>query len=438
MDEHFEAEASCQICARGESTVFRIDRARYFLHERRIQKVALPPKTFEHAKFFLDQFGARKGVLRVHVRDPNDVNPRHHAFYVSVHALLQCKDFVDQFIAAVQEMQPPVDLIVIPDHPIGHELGGVLNSRLQIQVLIHNDLRLQPVDAESGAAIQAISSSQHLLIVDDLAFTGGRLRAYNRALREAEFETPAAVTFFPLIVLCESSDTWARVARGIEDHHGDKKRYVKYMYDLPVPDWDHKKCPWCVERKQLEHLPAFTDEALNIRGARLQQLTGLGEDSWVSSDQPVPMLGRSSPILPHGSSSIQVLFSCASAVQRIRNHDDPSKRLNPGGFPRSGLLHESVFAHFQNEMLLNVCLLRSIRPAELSDELRIHLRDKLTALEIQQVAYDKWALGEFQFARQRGMFKGSAGAPELANKAKYLRPLQFVRTVCKKLCRLFT
>jgi hypothetical protein len=434
--EHFKDGSSCAICSRGETIVFRIDRARYFLHERRIQKVALPPKAFEGSKAFLEQFGGREGVLLAHIRDPNDANPRHHAFYISVHALLQCSDFVQQLRASILEMQPAVDLVVVPDHPIGHELSAVLRSELPVPVLIHNDLRLDPNSSLHAPLISAIAGSRHLLIVDDLSFTGRRIQAYNRALREGTFETPATVTFFPLIVLCESSDVWARVVRGIESHHGEKKRFVKFMYELPVPDWDEKKCPWCIERRQLENLPAFVDETHNLRGARLQQLSGLGADSWVSSDQSVPKLGRNSPILDHGSSAIQVLFSCASAVQRVRTHQDPAKRLNPGGFPKSGLLHESVFAHFQNEMLLNVCLLRSIRPAELSDELRGHLREKLFALESKKDVHDGWALHEFEVARSRGMFKGSGRGPQsVAQPRRHLQRL--LRATCERLAKLF-
>jgi hypothetical protein len=404
--EHFHDMHACAICSRGETTVFRIDRARYFLHERRIRKVALPPKIFEPSKPFLEQFGGKNGVLLTHVRDPNDVNPRHHAFYVSVHALLQCSDFVEQLIAAILDMKPAVDLVVVPNHPIGHELADLLRVKVAIPVVLHNDLRLDPNDASHAPLLQTIVASKHLLIVDDLSFSGRRIQAYNRALREGHFETPDTVTFFPLIVLCESADAWARVVRGIVDHHGEKRRFVRFMYDLPLPDWDERKCPWCVERKQLEALPAFADEIYNIRGAKLQQLSGLGGDAWVSTDKPLPTLGKSSPILPQGSNSIQVLFSCAAAVQRARTHQDPARRLDPEGFPHSGLLHESVFAHFQNEMLLNVCLLRSIRPSELSNELRAHLAEKLARLQNLHELHDAWALGEFEIARRRGMLKG--------------------------------
>jgi hypothetical protein len=404
--EHFHDMHTCAICARGEATVFRIDRARYFLHERRIRKVALPPKTFEPSKPFLEQFGGKSGVLLAHVRDPNDVNPRHHAFYVSVHALLKCSAFVDQLTAVILDMKPAIDLVVVPDHPIGHEIADLLHARLAITVVVHNDLRVDPHDPSHASLLETVAASKHLLIVDDLSFSGRRIQAYNRALREGNFETPDTVTFFPLIVLCESADAWNRVVRGIEDHHGDKKRFVKFMYELPLPDWDERKCPWCVERKQLEGLPAFGDEIQNIRGARLQQLSGLESDGWVNTDVQVPKLGKSSPILPYGSDSIQVLFSCAAAVQRARTHEDPVKRLDPQGFPQSGLLHESVFAHFQNEMLLNVCLLRSVRPSELSDELRGHLVEKLARLERSEDLHDAWARGEFEIARRRGMFKG--------------------------------
>jgi hypothetical protein len=57
---HHTREPNCPMCAE-HSPVFKIDRARYFLHERKTKSVSLPPRLFDLQREFISLYGNRPG-----------------------------------------------------------------------------------------------------------------------------------------------------------------------------------------------------------------------------------------------------------------------------------------------------------------------------------------------------------------------------------------
>jgi len=406
--QHFSTQYECALCAPDvQSTVFRIDRARYFLHERKIKTIPLPPHRFERQKKFLETYGKEARVLRNHVEDPNDANPRHHAYYVSVEALMRVADFRSELTEKIKKLPAAPDLVVIPPHAVGTELGEFISQELKLDVFYHPDLRLNlEIDADRQLAA-ALATSKSLLIIDDLAFSGGRIQSYNRAIRESngKFVVPSNIFFFPLIVLAEKEDEWRKVVRGIESNHPDSKRAVCSLYELQLPNWGKASCPWCAEQRELEKIPPFSDDDSDEQGSRLLDPSGTDGVHWVNhlEDFEIPGFGAQSPILSANSSAVQLLFSCAIAVQHARASGPEADRLNPNGFPMSVLLDVAVMKDFQNEFLIVVCLLRALKKGELSDSLRAFLLETVRTVGAGKQPHDKWAIRELLLAEKRGL-----------------------------------
>jgi hypothetical protein len=402
---HFSEDAECPMC-KEESPVFKIDRARYFLHEHKVDTVPLPIRLFDPQREFLAKYGSTPGVLLTHADDPNDSNPRHHAFYVSVSALLKQDGFREELRDRLKDFPIESTLVLIPPHPTGREIAGFVES-LGFRVRFHSDLRIRVEEEAERLLADEISACQTMVIIDDLAFSGSRLRAFSRSIREAGrvFQAPKEIIFLPLVVLAESVDDWGKVRRGLEANHPDQTRKLTWLYQLQLPNWDKTTCPWCSEQRELERLPALTADDTDEQGARLLKPQGLESDTWINHllRLVVPAFGANSPILPAGSNAIQVLFSCAAAVQQARTSGPPSKRLNAQGFPIAVLLDAAVMQNFQNEMLIVVSLLRCLKRNELSDALRTYLRSLTLDLAGGRGLHDEWALRELLLAEKRGL-----------------------------------
>jgi hypothetical protein len=127
-----------------------IDPGLYFLSKPTLAEAALPPKYFTEQRAFIDKYGAVEGALRIHVDDPNDGNPRHHAFYVHVESLLQSEAFRAEFRAKLQVLEPRPTLIFAPQHAAAERLAIEARDALAVEAFVHPNFRLS---ADSGERI---------------------------------------------------------------------------------------------------------------------------------------------------------------------------------------------------------------------------------------------------------------------------------------------
>lgn len=237
------------------------------------------------------------------------------------------------------------------------------------------------------------------------------MQGYVKAIRESNgaFKIPDLITLFPLLVLPSNSDSFNKAVRGIEADHAGKALKIQKLYQFLLPDWSTECCPWCFESKRIQSQPgAFGEDSFDssdVRGTLLaDREIGLADGNWVSlaAGQAAPEFGDGSPLLAKGSSPMQVLFSCASAVQQARN-EEHRYRLEPNGFPLSQVVGVQVIQHFQNETLLVIGILRSLLASELHDAAKAYLRTKLLIDASKEGEADYWALQELLIAEMRGL-----------------------------------
>lgn len=404
---HVPNSTECMLCNPG-APVFQIDKARYFVSQRHIHRTSIPPALFQPQKSFIEKYGAQPGILLNHIDSPNDGKPRHHSFYVDVSKLLKREDFRAEILAKLSNISPPPDVIVLPSHATGEEIGNFLRENCVARIFLHPNLRLDLSAPEEAELARAISAAQSLLIVDDVAFTGSRLQIFNRSMREANgaYKTPPNVTFFPLITIPEDWSKWQKMERGIISQHPGQLRNIIYLYSLILPFWGRDACPWCNEELKIQKLDLFSDSESDSRGIKLgKRELGLASNDWINAgrESTIPNFGAQSYILDEGALGIQTLFSCASAIQQARTGFNPKFLLDPTGFPKSTVLDSAVVEHYYTEMLILVSLLRCLRRDEVDDDFRKFVMNKAIAIARDQNHVDRWALRELLLASKRGL-----------------------------------
>lgn len=408
---HKENAASCPAC-HEQQAVFRIDKARYFLTQRNVSSVALPPPLFEKQRKFVEKYGQHDGILRTHVNDLSCGNGKHRAFSIDVARLLEVKEFQDEVEARVREITPVPDLVVVPSHGGAQVVGRFVREKLGLPVFVHATMRLDPANQEDCILAEKLADAQSLLIVDDIAYSGERMQSYVKAIRESgkTYQAPPLITLLPLLAIPSNDGQFSTAIRGIESDHDGRVLKVSTLYQFPLPDWNDGSCPWCFESRRIRsQTGAFGEDdsdETDARGALLDNVeTGLVAQEWISvaTGQHVPVFGKDSPLLSAGALSIQVLFACASAVQQARTIGGGG-RLDPQGFPQSKVVGARVIRDFQNETLLVICILRCLLSSELDEEAKIYVRDDL--IEKTSAAGnspDTWAMQELLLAQMRGL-----------------------------------
>jgi hypothetical protein len=406
---HVNSSEPCEKCS--SEAVFHIDKARYFLTQRNVQGVPLRVGLFGAQKGFIEKYGHYDRVLRVHWNDPSFGNGVHRAFSVDVTALLAIEEFQDEVERQIRIIVPTPDLVIVGTHPGARALGDFIEKRVGIPTAAHRTLRLDISNPVDQVLAKKLSNCNSLLIVDDVAYTSDRIQSYVKAIRESNgvFDIPDSITLFPLLALPSNGDSFNKAVRGIEADHAGKVLKVQKLYQFLLPDWSTECCPWCFESQRiLSQQGAFGEDASDnsdVRGTLLaDKETGLAAENWVSlaAGQSAPDFGDGSPLLAKGSNPIQVLFSCASAVQQARN-EEQKYRLEPNGFPQSQVVGVPVIEHFQNETLLVIGILRSLLASELQDAAKTYLRTKLLMNASKEGEADHWALQELLIAEMRGL-----------------------------------
>lgn len=429
IDDYWHTTSSehCVACQQGNSPVFRIDRARYFLAARNVDTRALPPLLFRAQRTFIEAYGHFDGVLRTHVNDTSWGSGKHRAFSINVEKLLEIPAFCEQLLGKIRGMDPVPDLIITPVHRGAAAIARFLKRELQIRVESHESLRINlAVDLDRTLA-EAISQSESILIIDDVAYGSERLQAYVKAIRGSNdlFVAPRLITLMPLLVLPANESEMDSAIRGIASDHHERAFRVEWLYRFALPDSGERACPWCRESFSISQLPLeFDDEeagGTDERGALLGQTeTGLVHSEWVCLEKgrSAPVFGNDSPLLVAGATPIQLLFACASAVQQARTRTPAY--INPEGFPKSLVLGSRVVRHFQNETLFVICLLRCLTSSEVDDEIKNYVRQLIEDVaNAAPGSADLWALRELLLAQMRGLARGIAD--DGARSSIYLR-----------------
>lgn len=413
--QHFDGKEECSLC-NAQSHPIDIDSSTYLYANSQSVKVALGIEYFQLQRPFIEKYGSQEGVLRVHYDDPNEVGDRHHAYYVDVMSLLKVPAFESEVRSKLRSLEHPPDVVFGPAHPAATRLREIAREVLNAPHFAHNTLRLETDSPSNLDIIKAAKNANTVLILDDLLISGSRLDTYNRAIREQGriFQNVKKVVFLVMVALPESMLELKHRSQGLTANHEGRSSSFDYLYAIPLPKWlTNQDCPWCTEQRILTRLARDYDEVDTPYEDRLKLLqskdSGITHQAfYVDAEENTPNLGANSKILPQDSSAIQVLISCASAVQQLRTAQSDS--LDARSFPAPRYLAERVFSKNYSERLVWISLLRSLRSNELDDKLKSYLLAKALALKVGQDDY--YILKELAIAGMIGFLGSFPDSPE--------------------------
>lgn len=392
---HYSSKETCELCKEGSSPVL-VDGATYLVGRTLGAPVALPPIFFQQQRGLIEKYGRVSGVLRVHYDNPNETPPRHHAFYVDVQSLLEIQGFREEFRRLLTGLAPAPDLIVLPKHRGAMRAAQVANEITRIPCFVVN----QPLGELTPAALKKhLRSSKTIAVLDDMMMSGDRLRQINRMFREQSefFPMLQTIHFIALIALPDSDQSYNLATRGLITQHSSVKRNIVHLYKFPLPSWGTRDCPWCKERRILESLMGDLSGLESPFEERIAELaltgSGLTENCFLKTPgcEGIPRLGNSSAILSRESTPLQVLMTCASAVQQARTAT--SNALRADDFLAPQLLAVRVFEYNFDERMIWLALLRALRGVELEEALKAYLVK--CAKEINLAHPHRFVMAEF-------------------------------------------
>ncbi|QNH01988.1 phosphoribosyltransferase [Pseudomonas sediminis] len=399
--EIYASEDGCSLCQAG-STPVAIHGSTYMAGHTPASPVPLKPSLFTSQKEFIERYGQHPGVLRVHYDDPNESTPRHHSFYIDVASLFLIDEFQSDIANFIENLPQKPDIIISPKHNAGVLIGNFLADILNCKYYAIEP----PLHDSKDDFIATISNAKNILVVDDIFITGSRLDSFNRAFREESTLCKNVQNIFYLALLATppSEKSLSQRLRGLTSGHSWNST-VNFLYKVILPNWHlPTDCPWCLEQKVLNNLieqEDLLDTPLDERMVDLlDKKSGLQEScfSTYPDSNAVPSLGSESVILTKNSTPLQVLFSCASALQQSRTSEETP--LEPNAFPVPRYLAKRVFSDNYTERMIWLALLRSAKTSELEPELKKYFLETISArnTEPQYIMREialAWLTGKF-------------------------------------------
>ena len=385
----------CTMCATSDAIA--VDGSLYHLAAPIEKEIFVSDGAFAAHRSFIDRYANDVGVLRVHCDDIND--GAHHALDVDVRVLLKDVVFRSAFEGALARFAEAPDVVVVPDHMAGIELGSIAASKFGKPLVAHADLRRAQLNARD---VSLLTEAASVLIVDDVLKTGSRLEVFTRALRE-EYGRFSSVDYLVGVATPEGDAHLEGIRKALTTHASSWRATLGWIEKIILPNWGASECPWCKEYDALARVAEALAAPPGWIVGRLSRLsertTGLVEEPFLMWPSQVARgLGAESEIGPDGLCEIGVLFAWAAALQMQRTKKDIKLRLGLG-FPTIGSLAPRVLTSY-SESLLRQCVLRLVRPVEWPASARgmaapvfkTHLRS------------DRLALGEFLLAMSRRAF----------------------------------
>jgi len=373
-----QSGTECRECRNGTSKAIAIDPSVYYVAESEEVEIPLVPALFQAQRKFIIDYGNIEAVLRVHVEDPTDRAPRHHAFYINVGSLLKAEKAWPEIDRALDSLAPKPTAILAPEHETANLLSAHAASRLGIALFQHktfrgiNDFPLALLPQLAGSP----ERNRTLLIFDDVIRTGSRLKSINKALREDpiwEQLLPriSHIHFVGIVSTAESKKHWEELEKGLCKNHSWTAS-LQCIFEVPLPNWGTAECPWCNERELLRQLvgpEVFEKTAISDRMSRLEN-TSVGLVSLPFLNAPGyedPGRAAGSAMFPKDLSAMQTLFLFASAVNQSRYLPEG---INDAAFPHPRLVASRVFCQNYDERMKWKALFRALKPTEMHEGAR--------------------------------------------------------------------
>lgn len=360
---------------------------------------APPPATDES---FLARNHGVDGLLTVHRDDPTG---RHHAFYVDAEVLQSTAAFAVRLERCLSTFEA-ADLVLSWPDPASQQLAAMVADRLSAAREVVRSVG--EIRAPSGRA----TTARRVAFVQSVVVNGQRLDAVNRALRERSASVPVAEANFVVGLArptCERA--WTRLNIMLTSKMPERRSRLVAVEWCALPNWDAPVCPWCAEYDFLCRVAGAMADPPAWLLQRIAALTnrkrGVSEPLWTLPGAPMPAIGAESPLAPAGTPALEVLFRIVTALQRLRNAEDPKMRLDPG--PPTFRIFAADNLKNYSEGLLNAALMRAVQRTEWARTSQLSLWAEVADL----AGNDRdVVLGELLLAVARGSF-GRAAFDEL-------------------------
>lgn len=333
----------------------------------------------EASKDIIDAL-AQQGLLRLH-RDVSALQrTRHHAIHLDTEGLLAVPHFVNGLETAIAEVTIAPIAVVTPPTPgclaIAGQVAAKLAERgLPSAVIEHPNLCFQedPITEEHRALrerIQGAADTEAIIIVVDAWINDASLSQFQRFLRNEGYR--GRIHYIVGVARPPDLADWARSATRLRHRRHADNHTVDAAFQLPLPDWSQKACPWCAQLRLYSHWSerrALPDVLANRRAKLLAaSVEGLtGEFALSLPGLPAMALGPESFYVCQESSQVDAFTAVSSALQRLRstsNMDRPP--LGPRHFPTATVLkHGDYLIETWTDSVLRAVFLRAATAEEL-------------------------------------------------------------------------
>lgn len=323
---------------------------------------------------------AQQGLMRLH-RDVSALQrTRHHAVHLDTEGLLSVPHFIERLKAAVEVVTVAPIAIVTPPTPgciaIANCVATALEARgLPSSVVEHPNLffREDAITEQHTALrdrIREAADTEAIVIVVDAWINDASLSQFQRFLRSEGYR--GRIHYIAGVARPPDLTGWNRSAARLRHRNHADQHTVTAAFELPLPDWTEKACPWCAELRlysrwsQRQALPAM----LSTRRA---QLLAASEDGLTSEfalslpELPVMALGPESFYICQESSQVEAFVAVSAALQRLRSTSSKDRPpLGPRHFPTATVLkHGDYLVETWTDSVLRAVFLRAATAEEL-------------------------------------------------------------------------
>jgi hypothetical protein len=377
-----------------------IDKAVYFPLSYQDVNVQIRNEHAEAIRPFIDRFQGKR-ILSVHRDQKADGLDRHHAVHIDTQLLFREKEFRSDLEALLSALPSYPDIIISPPHAAAVDLANYAVEYFSrnglTPLLFHHshlafatDGAMAEIERAIGAALEVARPESSLLIMDDAFITGARLAGYQTRLRAIGFE--GRVDYIIGVARPDNIATWNRykkmlgyrvpTSRGIHNSNT-----IKAVYEIVLPNWQEKDCPWCHETElyekvlnkavYLDSLPSKDYKNVDVLKKlreRYESLTksrsrGMFEELFLIPNGYSQMtLKRDSLFAPPSATQAEVFTGIASAVQNLRTNSETGKQALLGKkYPIAAVLNADEYVHdVYTDSILRASILRSCKSNELT------------------------------------------------------------------------
>lgn len=366
-------------------TIVEIDPRSYFPLTHNDVEIMVRVRHAEAAKSFVETF-PEPGLISLHRDHRTDGPTRHHAVHIATEMLVQTSSFREKFAGQLRALIPRPSVVITPLHPAAHELGRlaatILTEEAPVAHYEHSTLVLDEIGTNRDAhialrrAILGLSAEEAILVLDDAFITGTRMSGYQGRLRAMNCR--ARLHYHVAIARPPNLENWRNARtmlawRDPSNTHPYAKNTVDATYELCLPHWQERECPWCVELQIYNNLvtkgvslPEFFIE----RRSRLidTKNTGLIHDVMLRETLTNPFRLENGSIFAHPEATHAAVFaSVASALQIRRTVQEPDiPLLGHRRHPLSTILKASEYlSDTYTDSIVRAAFMRACHPDEL-------------------------------------------------------------------------